>query len=116
LKKIVDIDKLFVYYICVELVIGKMKKFKDKLTEQIKNGIKNKSIPMDLFIRAQSKILLILSSDNLIDLKIPPSNCLEKLKGDREGQYSIRVNEKHRICFDWIDGEAFNIEFINYHK
>ncbi|MDR0572201.1 MAG: type II toxin-antitoxin system RelE/ParE family toxin [Rickettsiales bacterium] len=93
-----------------------MKKFKDKLTEQIKSGIKDKNIPMDLFVRVQSKILLILSSDNLTDLKVPPSNHLEKLSGDREGQHSIRVNEKYRICFNWINGEAFNIEFVNYHK
>jgi proteic killer suppression protein len=93
-----------------------MNKFRDKLTEQIKDGIASKHIPQELLIRAKSKILLILSSDNLIDLKVPPSNNLESLKGDRKGQYSIRVNDKYRICFNWINGEAFNIEFTNYHK
>jgi proteic killer suppression protein len=93
-----------------------VKKFKNSLTERIKNGIVDKSMSEDLFARAQSKILIVLSSTNVNDLRVPPSNHLEKLKGNREGQYSIRINEKYRICFEWINGEAFNIEFVNYHK
>ncbi|MDR1498706.1 MAG: type II toxin-antitoxin system RelE/ParE family toxin [Rickettsiales bacterium] len=100
----------------LSLIGDVMKKFKNELTEQIRNGIITKGMSMDLFVRAQSKILLILSSENMIDLKTPPSNHLEKLKGERKGQYSIRVNEKYRICFDWVGNEAFNIEFIDYHK
>ena len=49
------------------------------------------------------------------DLRIPPANRLEKLSGDREGQYSIRINEQYRICFDWHDGNAQNVEIVDYH-
>jgi proteic killer suppression protein len=93
-----------------------MKKFKDSVTEQIKNGIISKNVPKDLLIKAQSKILLILSSTNVNDLRVPPSNHLEKLKGNRDKQRSIRVNDKYRICFEWKDNEAFNIKFTDYHK
>jgi proteic killer suppression protein len=67
---------------------------------------------MTIFFKKESLIPL----HHLHFLKSPPSNHLEKLKGDREGQYSIRVNDRYRICFDWINNEAFNIEFIDYHK
>jgi proteic killer suppression protein len=93
-----------------------MKKFKNSLTEKIANGEIIGDISKDLIIRVKSKILLIISVDNLNDLRVVSSNNLEKLKDDRKGQYSIRVNDKYRICFDWINNEAFNIEFIDYHK
>jgi proteic killer suppression protein len=51
----------------------------------------------------------------LNDLRIPPANRLEKLSGDREGQYSIRINQQWRICFEWIDGNAYNVEIVDYH-
>jgi proteic killer suppression protein len=100
----------------LKTLFDEMKKFKNDMTERIKEGCFSKDIPKDLFIRAQSKIILILSSTSIIDLKVPPSNHLEKLNGNRKGQYSIRVNEKYRICFNWINDEAFNIEFVDYHK
>ena len=93
-----------------------MNKFKNKITEEILNGEYIKGLPTDVIIRAKSKLILIIGATNLIDLKSPPSNNLEKLQGDRQGQYSIRVNAKYRICFEWINNEAFEIEFIDYHK
>lgn len=51
----------------------------------------------------------------LEDLRIPPGNRLEKLKGDREGQFSIRINDQYRICFAWEDGNAYNVELVDYH-
>ena len=57
-----------------------------------------------------------MSATDLIDLKSPPSNHLEKLKGNRKNQYSVRINNQYRICFDWNGKEAFNIEFVDYHK
>ena len=51
----------------------------------------------------------------LNDLRIPPANRLEKLKGDREGQYSIRINDQWRICFEWHDGDAYRVEIVDYH-
>ena len=54
-------------------------------------------------------------ADCLDDLRIPPANRLEKLSGDRAGQYSIRINDQWRICFEWIDGDAYNVEIVDYH-
>jgi proteic killer suppression protein len=58
---------------------------------------------------------MINNSINLEDLVLPPANRLEKLKGDRKGQYSIRINNQWRICFEWSDGDAYNIEITDYH-
>ena len=92
-----------------------MDRFKDKLTERMKRGESVKGFPADLVKRTKSKILLVLSARSLDDLRIPPSNRLEKLKGTRGGQWSIRVNDKYRICFDWSGDEASEIEFTDYH-
>ena len=51
----------------------------------------------------------------LQDLRVPPANRLEKLKGEREGQYSIRINDQFRICFEWRDGDAYQVEIVDYH-
>ena len=56
-----------------------------------------------------------MDTNNLNDLKIPPSNNLEPLKGDRKGQHSIKVNDQWRICFEWKDGDCYNIEIVDYH-
>jgi proteic killer suppression protein len=58
---------------------------------------------------------MINNSIDLNDLRLPPGNRLEKLKGDREGQYSIRINNQWRICFEWSDGDAYNVEITDYH-
>jgi proteic killer suppression protein len=58
---------------------------------------------------------MLSCSKVLEDLKVPPGNQLEKLKRDREGQYSIRVNDQWHICFEWIDGESYNVEIVDYH-
>ena len=55
------------------------------------------------------------AAETLNDLRVPPSNRLEKLSGDRQGQYSIRVNEQWRICFVWYEGDAYNVEIVDYH-
>lgn len=58
---------------------------------------------------------MLSRSKVLEDLKVPPGNRLEKLKHDREGQHSIRINDQWRICFEWIDGESYNVEIVDYH-
>jgi len=63
-----------------------------------------------------TKLMIIHSADSLEDLRIPPANRLEKLRGDKDGQYSIRINDKWRICFSWIGGYAHEIEIVGYHK
>ena len=60
-------------------------------------------------------LLLVEAAGKLEDLKIPPANRLEKLVGNRKGQYSIRINSKWRVCFEWRDGHAFNVEIVDYH-
>jgi proteic killer suppression protein len=64
---------------------------------------------------SKGKLRYLGSADELIDLRIPPGNRLEKLSGDREGQWSIRINDQWRICFDWRDGQASEVEITDYH-
>lgn len=64
---------------------------------------------------ARRKLLMIDSVIRLNDLKIPPANQLEALKGDRKGQFSIRINDQWRICFKWDDGHAYDVEIVDYH-
>ena len=70
------------------------------------------TIPRDQELR---KLFMLSRSKGLEDLRVPPGNQLEKLKGDREGQVSIRINDQWRICFEWIDGESYNVEIVDYH-
>lgn len=92
-----------------------IKKFKCKETEKIFNAIRSNKIPFDIQDRAFRKLHAIDVSNNISDLKIPPSNNLEPLKGVRQGQYSIRINDQYRICFKWLDNSAFDVEIVDYH-
>jgi len=93
-----------------------IKSFKDKETENIysREGSRKK-LPVDIQQVALRKLRMINNAKNLNDLKIPPANNLEKLKGDREGQHSIRINDRWRICFKWNDGDAHEVEIADYH-
>ena len=71
--------------------------------------------PRDIQQRAYDKLRMLNNAVTLEDLRIPPSNQLEKLKGDRAGQYSIRINKQWRICFKWQDGDAYEVEINDYH-
>lgn len=64
---------------------------------------------------ARRKLLIIHAAGRLDDLKVPPGNRLEKLSGNRDGQYSIRINDQWRICFRWAGTDAFNVEIVDYH-
>jgi toxin HigB-1 len=89
--------------------------FKDKKTESIWNQVKVKGVPIEIQKIGLRKLIMISSSINVDDLRIPPANHLEKLKRDREGQYSIRINDQWRICFRWINGNALDVEIVDYH-
>jgi proteic killer suppression protein len=89
--------------------------FKCRETEKIFNGLTSRKFPADIQIRAFNKLASIHVSLSLNDLKSPPSNNLELLKGDRTGQYSIRINDKYRICFIWKRNNAENVEIVDYH-
>ena len=92
-----------------------IKSFNCKETEKIFSGIVSKKFPHDLQSRALRKLTMLDAAENIDDLKRPPSNRLEKLSGDRSKQYSIRINDKYRICFEWIDNESENVEIVDYH-
>jgi toxin HigB-1 len=89
--------------------------FKDKKTEKIYHQDYVKGISKDLLWRAKKKLMIINSAVTLEDLKIPPGNKLESLKGDRVGYYSIRINDKWRICFRFNEGIADEVEIVDYH-
>lgn len=74
-----------------------------------------KSCPQDLWNTAARKLEQVDSATKLDDLKVPPGNCLEVLSGNRDGQYSIRVNDQYRVCFEWDNGNAENVEIVDYH-
>ena len=89
--------------------------FKCKETAKIFNGLISRKFPTEIHTRAFNKLAAIHASLSLDDLKVPPSNHLEFLKGDRIGQYSIRINDKYRICFTWNEGYANKVEIVDYH-
>jgi len=72
-------------------------------------------LPSDIQQVALRKLRMLNNAIDINDLRIPPANRLEKLSGDREGQYSIRINDQWRICFEWQKGDAFNVEIADYH-
>jgi len=94
--------------------------FKDGGTEDIFNGKRTKnarkSCPEKLWKIARRKLELLDSIINLQELLIPPGNRLEALKGDRFGQYSIRINDQYRICFKWREQGPDEVEIVDYHK
>ncbi|MDD3593351.1 MAG: type II toxin-antitoxin system RelE/ParE family toxin [Candidatus Gastranaerophilales bacterium] len=92
-----------------------IKSFKCKETEKIYNGKFSKKIPHEIQRRALIKLYSIDAAESIDDLTTPPANFLEQLQGDRKGQYSIRVNQQYRICFNWVDNDAINVEIIDYH-
>ena len=92
-----------------------MKRFKDALTKQIFEGVIVKGLPSDIERRAIIKLTMVEAATGINELATPPSNHLEKLKGDRAGQWSVRVNDRYRICFKWHKDRAWEIEFVDYH-
>lgn len=89
--------------------------FGDRRTENVFNGIEEQSFPPSILKRARSRLDRINSAAQLDDLRIPPGNRLERLRGDREGQHSIRVSRGWRICFRWQDGDAFDVSLNNHY-
>lgn len=92
-----------------------IKSFRDKETEKIYLRERSARLPGDIQQIALRKLRMINNAQNINDLRIPPSNRLEKLSGDRAGQYSIRINDQWRICFVWKDNNAYYVEITDYH-
>jgi proteic killer suppression protein len=92
-----------------------IRSFKDKRCAAILTEKSVKRLAVDLQRNIFRKLRQIDSVDDVEELRVPPGNRLKKLVGDRAGQYSIRINQQWRICFDWIDGHAENVELVDYH-
>lgn len=89
--------------------------FACKDTEHIWIGRRSRKLPADIQSRALAKLNMIDAADTLDDLKLPPSNRLHELDRDRAGQHSISINMKWRICFRWNNGNAYDVEIVDYH-
>jgi len=89
--------------------------FRDKETERLWQSGKNRRLPADLQRSAFKKLAILNAAVTLDNLKVPPGNRLEALRGDRAGQHSIRVNDQYRVCFVWRNGNAFEVEIVDYH-
>lgn len=92
-----------------------IKSFADKRAATIFAGFGVKGLPPEIQQRARAKLLAIDAAAQLDDLRVPPGNHLEALRGDRQGQHSIRVNSQWRVCFAWRDGDAWDVEIVDYH-
>lgn len=89
--------------------------FRDKETEGLWRSGKSRRLPAGLQRRAFRKLAILNAAITLDNLTIPPGNQLEALRGDRARQHSIRVNDQYRVCFRWQDGNAFDVEVVDYH-
>jgi proteic killer suppression protein len=92
-----------------------IKSFKSGETQKIFNRTRSRKLPQDIQQVAYRKLRMLNNAISLQDIRIPPANRLEKLKGERAGQYSIRISEQWRICFEWHDGDVHNVEIVDYH-
>ena len=92
-----------------------IRKIKCTETEKIFNMELSTVFPREIQQRAYNKLRMLHNAESLNDLRIPPANRLEKLKGNRKEQHSIRINEQWRICFKWHEGDAYDVEIVDYH-
>lgn len=92
-----------------------IKSFADKETEKVYRRVYSKKLPGDIQKAGLRKLRMLNNARSLQDLRSPPGNRLEKLKGDREGQYSVRINDQWRVCFVWLDDDAHQVEITDYH-
>jgi len=92
-----------------------IKNFKDRETQGIWEGRRSRRLPGNIQAVARRKLRMLNNARTLDDLRIPPANRLEALKGKRKSQHSIRINDQWRICFAWSNGEASNVEIVDYH-
>jgi len=90
--------------------------FASEETKKIFLGVTSTKLPKDIQRTARRKLIYLDDAEDLQDLLAPPGNRLEKLKGKRSGQYGIRINDQWRICFEWVDNKARNVEIVDYHS
>ena len=104
-----DASSAWRYYISV------IKSYLGRDTQAVAERRRVRSFSETLQRQAQKKLMLINNSKDLNDLRMPPGNHLEALSGNRAGQHSIRINDQWRICFIWDDGDAYEVEIVDYH-
>ena len=104
---------IIAYSVIVVIVI---RSFADKDTQRVFQRLESKRLSVELQRAAYRKLTILDAAEAIKDLRIPPSNRLEKLKADRGGQYSIRINDQWRICFYWKDNDAYDVEVTDYHS
>ncbi len=92
-----------------------IKTFRDTETEKVFRRQFSRRLPTMIQQTALRKLRMLNNAVTLEDLRIPPANYLEKLSGNRAGQYSIRINDQWRLCFEWHDNNAYNVEITDYH-
>ena len=92
-----------------------IKSFADSETEKVFGRRFSKKLPGDIQAVALRKLRMLNNAHAINDLRSPPGNRLEKLSKDREGQYSVRINDQRRVCFSWRDGDAYEVEITDYH-
>ena len=92
-----------------------IRSFNDRHAEAVFKRQRVLRFPNDIQRKAQMKLMILNNSTSINDLRTPPGNHLEKLSGNRSGQYSIRINDQWRICFEWLNGDAWKVEIVDYH-
>jgi proteic killer suppression protein len=92
-----------------------IRSFANAETERFFVSGRTRRLPRDIWRRAMMRLMQLNAAAQLRDLRLPPSNRLEQLRGDRAGQYSIRINDRWRVCFRFVEGDAFDVEIADYH-
>ncbi len=92
-----------------------IRSFKDKETQKVFERQRSRKLPSDIQQVALRKLRMLNRAETLQDLRVPPANRLERLAGNRKDQYSIRINDQWRICFEWKNNDAFSVEIVDYH-
>lgn len=92
-----------------------IKSFADRETEKVWNEELSRRLPKDVQVAGLRKLMLLEAATSVDDLREPPGNRLEILRGDRDGQWSIRINRQWRVCFRWVSGHAEDVEIVDYH-
>ena len=92
-----------------------IRSFRDKETEKVFKRHRSRKLPHDIQQTGLRKLRMLNRAQTLQDLRVPPANRLEKLSGMRAGQHSIRINNQWRICFVWREGDAYDVEIVDYH-
>ena len=92
-----------------------IRSFRSQEAERVWRGERSRRLPTDIQEVARRKLRMLNNAQDLRDLRIPPNNRLEALRGERSGQHSIRINDQWRLCFRWSRGDAYDVEIVDYH-